>query len=165
MTISRREFIKLTGTTVICTCVASVLGTSGCTADRGVSDTPSAPEGSFRREGDKVIVALSEVSDLEKVGGAIKFTLDNGDGSELKIIVVHTTDEEYQAFADRCTHNGKELVYLHAEEKLACCGLGSQFDLEGNVDKGPAEDALLEYPLRREDKELLIEVQYVRRIG
>lgn len=159
MTISRREFIKLTGTTVVCTCVAGVLGTSGCTAGRGVSDTPSAPEGSYRREGDKIIVALSEVDDLKEVGGAVKFTLDDKESSELKIIVVHSRDDEYQAFADQCTHNEKELNYLHKEGILACCGLGSQFDLEGNVIKGPAEDALLEYPLRREGEELLIKVQ------
>ena len=159
MTISRREFIKLTGTTVVCTCVAGVLGTSGCSASRGVSDTPSAPEGSFRKEGDKVIVALSEVDDLDKVGNAIKFTLNDTDGSHLKIIVIHSQDAEYQAFADQCTHNGKELNYLHKEGMLACCGLGSEFDLEGNVVTGPAEDALLAYPLRREGEELLIKVQ------
>jgi Rieske Fe-S protein len=159
MTINRREFLKLTGTTAVCTCVAGVLGTSGCSGSQGISDTPSAPEGSFRREGDKVIVALSEVGNLTKVGNAIKFTLNDEDGSHPKIIVIHTKDAEYQAFADQCTHNGKELNYLHKEGMPACCGLGSEFDLEGNVVKGPAKDALLEYPLRREGEELLIQIQ------
>jgi Rieske Fe-S protein len=159
MTINRREFLKLTGTTAACTCVAGLLGASGCAGNKGISDTPSAPEGSFRREGDKVIVTLSEAGDLEKVGSAVKFTLNDQDGSHLKIIVIHTKDAGYQAFADQCTHNGKELNYSHKEGILACCGLGSEFDLGGNVVKGPAEDALLEYPLQREGEELLIETQ------
>ena len=158
MSISRREFIKLTGTTVVCACAVGAMGTSGCTAKRGISDTPSAPEGSYRREGDGVIVALSEVDDLKAIGGAVKFTLYDEDDSELKVIVVHSGDEDYQAFADWCTHKGKELNYLHEEGKLACSGLGSQFDLAGNVVTGPAKDALLRYRLRREGEELVIEV-------
>lgn len=156
MSISRREFIKLTGSTVVCTCIGG-MGASGC-AGRPTSDTPSAPAGSYRVENGSVIVALSEVEGLKDVGGAVKFTLDSEDGSELKVIVVHVRDEDYRAFADRCTHNGKELDYLHEEEKLACCGRGSRFDLAGGVVRGPAEDALLRYRLRREGEELVIEV-------
>ena len=159
MTISRREFIRLTGTTVVCACMG-VAGTSGCSA-RPTSDTPSAPVGSYRVEDDRVIVALSQVEALKGVGGAAKFKLRAGtaqDGSELQIIVVHSGDGDYRAFADRCTHNGKELNYLHKERKLACCGLRSQFDLAGNVIRGPAEDALLKYRLQRTGEELVIEI-------
>ena len=156
MSISRREFIKLTGTTVVCTCMG-VVGASGCAA-RPTSDTPAAPAGSYRVQDDRVIVALSEVEALKDVGGAVKFTLSDQDGAGPGIIVVRSGDQDYRAFADRCTHNGKELDYLHAEEKLACCGLGSEFDLAGNVIKGPAEDALPAYRLRREGEELVIEI-------
>jgi Rieske Fe-S protein len=157
MTISRREFIKLTGTTVVCTCLG-VTGTSGCAA-RPTSNTPCAPVGSYRIGNNTVILVLSKVEALREVGGAVKLTLNDKDDSELKIIVVHAGDQDYRAFADRCTHNGKELNYLHAEEKLACSGLSSQFDLEGNVIRGPAEDGLFRYHLRQEDEELLIEIR------
>jgi Rieske Fe-S protein len=156
MAISRREFIKLTGTTVVCTYLG-VLGTSGCAA-RPTSDTPCAPAGSYRIENNTVIVALSEVEALREVGGAVKFAPNDEDGSELKVIVVHAGDKDYRAFANRCTHNGKELNYLHAEERLACSSLRSQFDLMGNVIRGPAEDGLLRYHLRREGEELVIEL-------
>jgi len=106
----------------------------------------------------RLIVALSAVEDLQGVGGAVKFTLSGDSGSERKGIVVHMADKEYRAFADACTHNGKELNYLHAEAKLACCGRSSQFDLAGNVIKGPAEDALVRYPLWQEGEELVIEI-------
>lgn len=157
MIISRREFIKFTAATVACACAGVATGTSGCSA-RDVSTTPSAPEGSYRREGDRVIVALSEVDDLKEVGAAVKFTLDDEDGSELKVIVVHSEDETYQAFADRCTHRGKELNYLHVDKKLQCLSGKAQFDLEGSVIRGPAEDTLPRYRLRREGQEMVIEV-------
>jgi Rieske Fe-S protein len=156
MTISRRRFIKLTGTTAFCTCLASAVAVSGCSMP--VSNTPPAPEGSYRKEGDRIVVSLSKIDGLKKVGGAVKFTVHDEDGSELKAIVVHSEDEEYRAFADRCTHNGKELNYLHQEGRLACCGLGSQFDLEGSVLEGPAEDALAAYPVRWEGEDLVIDI-------
>ena len=157
MTISRRGFIKVTGATVVCACVGGAMGTSGCTA-RKASDTPSAPEGSYRSEGDRVIVALSEVDDLKEEGGAVRFTLNGEDGSELKVIVLHSGNETYRAFADRCTHSGKELDYLHEDRKLQCLSGKAQFNLKGDVLRGPAEDPLLSYPLRREGEELVIEV-------
>lgn len=155
MTISRRRFIKLTGTTAVCTCVASAVALSGCS--KPVSNTVPAPEGSYRRQGDRIIVSLSKADGLKEVGGAVKFTLLAEDGSEQKVIVVHSGPEEYKAFADRCTHNGKELNYMHEENKLACCGLGSEFDLEGAVIEGPAEDALVSYPLQKREEELVID--------
>lgn len=78
MTLNRREFIKLTGTTALCMC-AGALGASGC-AGRPTSDTPAAPAGSYRLQGGRVIVALSAVEALRGTGGAVKFTLDYGDG-------------------------------------------------------------------------------------
>ena len=41
---------------------------------------------------------------------------------------------------------------------LACCGYGSQFDLAGNVIKGPAKDTLLQYRLQQEGEELVIQI-------
>jgi Rieske Fe-S protein len=152
----RRGFIKLTGTTIVCTCFGA-LGTSGCAA-KPASDTPSAPAGSYRINNGRVIVALPELEGLTTVGGAVKLALNGEGGSELKVIVLHSGDEDYRAFADSCTHKGKELDYLHKERKLACCGRSSQFDLAGNVIRGPAEDALLRYRLRQEGEELVIEL-------
>lgn len=158
MIITRREFIKLTGATVVCACMGGPLGTSGCTAGSSASDTPSAPEGSYHRDGDRAIVALSEADDLKEIGGAVKFTLSDEDGSELKVIVVHSGDGTYRAFADRCTHGGRELDYVHEDRKLQCISGKAQFDLEGSVIGGPAEDGLLRYRSWREGQELAIEV-------
>jgi nitrite reductase/ring-hydroxylating ferredoxin subunit len=147
----RREFLKLAGATVLCAC-AGGMGASGCASD--VSSAPLAPEGSYRREGDRIIISLAAVDELRAVEGAVRLALgDNG----LKILVVHLEGDVYRAFANRCTHRGKELNYL-PEKKLQCLSRKAQFDLEGNVIKGPAEGALPVYPSPQEGDELVIAV-------
>lgn len=157
MTISRREFVKLTGATVLCACAGAV-SISGCSKSAGVSNMPLAPEGSYRWDGDQLIVSLTAADQLNPVGGAARFTLDGSEDAEVKIAVVHSEDETYQAFANRCTHRGKELDYLNEDEKLQCRSGKAQFDLDGHVIKGPAESALLVYPTHREGDQLVIEV-------
>lgn len=152
--ISRRAFIKLTGATALCACTGA--GISGCSA--GASSIPLAPEGSYRREGDRVVVSLAAAAQLNPVGGAVRLTVD-GDGDEgLKMVIIHLEGEEFRAFADRCTHNGKELNYLPGDSKLLCRSGKSHFDLEGTVIKGPAASALLAYPAHREGDRIVLEV-------
>jgi Rieske Fe-S protein len=155
MNLSRRTFIKLTGTTVVCTCLGG-LGTSSC-ASNPMSDTPPAPTGSYRIRDDRVHVTLSKVGPLLGMGRALKLTLEK-DSLEQKMIVVHPSETDYRAFANECTQNGKELVYLHNEGLLACSGRSSRFDLAGDVIHGPAEEALVRYHLWQESGELVIEI-------
>jgi nitrite reductase/ring-hydroxylating ferredoxin subunit len=156
MNLSRRRFIKFTGTTVLCTCLGAP-GTSGC-ASNPESDTPPLPTGSYRVETDRVHVALARAGALLNVGGAVKCTLDDRQGSAGKVIIVRPGKTDYRAFADACTHNGKELNYLHGEGLLACCGRSSRFELTGKVIHGPAEDALRRYRTWEENGELVIEI-------
>ncbi len=154
MNLSRRAFFKRTGTLMVCMCVGG-LGMSGCAGQR-TSSTPPAPAGSYRLQDGRVHVTLSQVGALLGVGGAVKLTLEGEDGSERKIILVRPGQADYRAFADACTHNGKELIYLHEERLLACCGRSSRFDLAGEVNHGPAENILLSYRVDQEDGELVI---------
>lgn len=156
MNLSRRAFFKLTGTAVACTCIGA-LGASGCSGS-SASDAPTAPEGSFRVRDGRVYIALSKVENLLDVGGAVKFALADPNGSERKVIVARPGEADYRAFANACTHNGKELNYLHAEGLLACCGRSSRFGLSGEVIEGPAEDALVSYRVWQEGGELVIEI-------
>jgi Rieske Fe-S protein len=139
-----------------CTCIGA-LGVSGC-AGNPASNTPLAPAGSFRFRDGRVYVALSKVGALLGVGGAIKLALESANGSERKVIVVRPGEADYRAFANACTHNGKELNYRHAEGLLACCGRSSRFDMAGHVTHGPAEEALQTYRLWQEGGELVIEL-------
>ncbi len=156
MSLSRRAFVRLVGTSVVCACTGA-LCTSGC-AGNSTSSTPPAPEGSYRVQDDRVYVALAELGALLGVGQAVKLIVADANGSERKMIVVHPVEADYRAFANACTHNGKELNYLHAEGLLACCGRSSRFDLVGEVIHGPAEESLPSYPVARENDELVIEI-------
>ncbi len=156
MNLSRRKFIKLTGTTVVCAC-AGALGISGC-GGNPTSSTPSAPADSYRVQDGSVYLALSALGTLLGVGGSVKLTVAGVNGAERKLIVVRPGEADYRAFADACTHNGKELDYLHGEGLLACCGRSSRFDLAGAVTHGPAEAPLPGYQVRLEGAELVIEI-------
>jgi Rieske Fe-S protein len=123
-----------------------------------VYNVPHAPEGSYRWEGDRVIISLTAANVLREIGTAVRLTLGQYEGSEERIIVVCSEEDTYQAFADRCTHNGKELYYLREENVFQCHSSRSHFDLEGQVIKGPAESALHLFPTRRVGDELVIEV-------
>jgi nitrite reductase/ring-hydroxylating ferredoxin subunit len=101
---------------------------------------------------------LTAADQLNPAGGAVRLTV-GGDGDEgLKMVIIHLAGGEFRAFADRYTHNGKELNYLPRDGKLLCRSGKSHFDLEGNVLKGPAAGALLAYPARREGDRLVLEV-------
>jgi len=153
MTIDRRAFLRLAGSTVACAC-AGALGISGC-ALAGAARTPAAPEGSYRRQGNKVIVTLSAAGELATIGGAVRLALREG---EIKLIVVHPEDRVYHAYADRCTHSGKELDYLHEEGEIGCRSRKSRFDLAGALIVGPATGGLVTYPVQRQEDELVIEI-------
>ncbi len=155
MTIDRRTFLKLAGGTMACAC-ASAVGIGGC-AGTGAVRTPAAPQESYRREGNTVIVTLSAAGELARVGGAVRLALDGG---AIKVIVVHSEEQVYRAFADRCTHNGKELDYVHEEGEIRCRSRKSRFDLAGSLIRGPAEGGLVVHPLHRQGDELVIEVSF-----
>jgi len=151
-TINRREFMKLTGATVLCACAGAV-GIGGCTA---ISNAPLAPEGSYRREEDWGILSLAEVEELEAVGGAVRVPF--ADGPAAGVLIVHSGEDAYHAFANRCTHNGKELDYRHEKGRVQCVSGKSHFDLQGNVIKGPAESTLRSYPVQLKGYQLVIQL-------
>ncbi len=156
MSLSRREFITLTGTTAVCTCIGA-LGTSSC-GSNPTSSTPPAPAGSYRVEDGRVYLALSELGTLLGVGEAVKLQVAGVNGDGRKLIVMRRGEADYRAFANACTHNGKELDYLYGEGVLACCGRSSRFNLAGDVLHGPAEEPQLRYQVWRKGAELIIQI-------
>lgn len=50
MTIGRRRFIKLTGTTTSCACMAGAVAVAGGGCGKPASNAAPAPEGSCRKE-------------------------------------------------------------------------------------------------------------------
>ena len=71
---------------------------------------------------------------------------------------MHPENQVYRAFADRCTHNGKELDYDHERQEIRCVSRKSRFDLEGHLLKGPATGGLAAYSLQQHDDQLVIDI-------
>ncbi|MFC1558473.1 ubiquinol-cytochrome c reductase iron-sulfur subunit [candidate division KSB1 bacterium] len=152
----RRDFLKISKTAVVCTCLGA--GFNGCKMVSGVSGTASAPDGSFSKKKSNIILDLSKTPVLKVTGGVVKLKLENN-YDEIKIIVINSGINSYKAFADKCTHMGRELEYYPKEAKLTCVSFGhSQFDLDGNVLKGPASDRLKIYPVKLESNKIIIKV-------
>lgn len=81
-------------------------------------------------------LSLSKYNDLNTVGGFVY---------EGNIIVIRSTDSLYIALSKICTHQGCEVGYNHAANKLPCPCHGSEFDRDGNVLQGPATSKLTKY--------------------
>lgn len=89
--------------------------------------------------------------------GAISFTVDltNATYSKLKtagsymiigdLIVALSTTNTYAALSKVCTHEGTTVQYRSSENDIYCANHGSEFNLTGAVDKGPAVAALKAY--------------------
>jgi cytochrome b6-f complex iron-sulfur subunit len=155
METNRRDFIKTMGVATMCACTG--IGVSGCSMFMGVSDTPVIPEKNFHLSDQKLILDLTRTDCLKEAGTAGKLTLQQAE-EEIKIIIVHHEPGQYKAFADKCTHGGRELNYQQKEALLQCSSFGhSTFRLEnGSVIKGPAEDALTLFPTEINDDMLWV---------
>ena len=89
---------------------------------------------------------------LNAVGGALKFDVFNG---EKPLIVIRTSETEVVAFSSACTHQGTE-IGLPQDGIMTCPNHGSQFDLDGNVVKGPAARSLIEYPAELKGDQIIL---------
>jgi len=158
MTLDRRNFLKVSGALAACSCIG-VTGINGCSMIKGVSSTPAALPESFSVSNGTITLDLSKNAELKKAGQAVKFTVQDQQGAELKIIVIHAEPNTFKAFRDSCTHGGRELNYEHADKKFICSSFGhSQFDLSGTRLKGPAEKPLTEFACTVENDKISINI-------
>jgi nitrite reductase/ring-hydroxylating ferredoxin subunit len=142
---TRRDFLKAGGGVLICTCAG--VGASGCTMISGKSEMPSVPPDALRVSDHKLVIDLARVPALAVVGGSARLLPA---GSDRKVCIVRSGDNQFKAFINRCTHRGKELEYRHDEKKLRCVSFGhSEFDLEGRKLGGPAKGDLTKLTVTR----------------
>lgn len=72
------------------------------------------------------------------------------------IAVEKKPDNTYKALLMQCTHQENQLTVTGSG--FSCSLHGSVFDKDGNVRKGPAEEALIQYKVYSENDHLIIEV-------
>ena len=79
---------------------------------------------------------------------------NNGNGA---ILVEHDSDDTYKALSGICTHQSCVVSTFDGSNSVFVCPChGSQFDLNGNVKKGPATVKLGSYSTRVENGSLII---------
>ncbi len=158
MTTTRRDFLKTIGLATVCACTG-MTGLSGCSMIRGVSATETIPDYAWKLSDNKMIIDLAKSECLALPGGAGKLSVDTGDETPTKLIVLHVHEGEFKAFSDRCTHGGRELNFLKDEEKLQCSSFGkSTYNLKGHAVSGPAEGPLAIFPLEKAEDKLIVTI-------
>ena len=150
----RRDFVKKTciGSIVAC---ASVSGLNGCRILSGVAKTPEIPLEAIEFGNGKITIQLDKVPELKKVGTAYKLVSQ----SERKLIIVHSHDEQapYKVLENSCSHGGSELEL--SDDTLQCPSFGhSEFNLEGQVLKGPAQQKIGSFPVNLNSDKITIDL-------
>ncbi len=89
----------------------------------------------------------------EKLMQANPFLLVRENSLEYDILILKQ-NEKYQAIYLQCTHENNSLIV--GEKKISCAVHGSEFTLEGNVLKGPADKPLKRFKTFMQQQDLII---------
>jgi cytochrome b6-f complex iron-sulfur subunit len=83
-------------------------------------------------------------------------------GADDVILVARVSESEFRAIAINCTHFGSEVALVSdagEAPKYRCTNHGSEFDLAGQVTKGPASNPLKTYAVTPEDGKLYLTIK------
>jgi nitrite reductase/ring-hydroxylating ferredoxin subunit len=160
-TISRRDFLKLTGlvggTFILTACAGGEGELSFLDRLQGIPLTELPQfEGAWTQEGDSLMLDLTKLPELDSLGGAVRI---EGQVLPEPILVVLGEDGNYYAFKNACTHGGRMIDPVAGTMTLECCSASrSTYDYQGNVLSGPAEGPLTSFPLENQDDKLIIDL-------
>lgn len=126
----------------VLTCGAGLLGACGGGSEPAARPAGTAGSGGGLRAS---LVQLSEVP----VGGAV--STDAPDGTV--VLVTRPTEDEAVAFSATCPHEGCSVA--PDGDQFTCPCHGSQFELSGEVKRGPAQTGLRPFPVRVMDGQVL----------
>lgn len=105
-----------------------------------LADDAVAATGIKRRKDGSVVVAVAKVPSLKKVGSRVLLGTVKG----APVAVVRTGPDSYEALDLRCTHQG--YTVKADAEGWRCPAHGSQFALDGELERGPALSNLARVP-------------------
>jgi cytochrome b6-f complex iron-sulfur subunit len=122
----------------------------------GICETKPLSQDLWSVEGGKVVVKLSQKPDAITKGGAAYL---KGKGLREPLLIVHTDDDKYLAFTNRCTHAKRKIDPVPGEAKLRCCSVNhSKFDYDGKPLSGPAKEALKRHQAGTDQGNLVVTV-------
>ncbi|TNE54485.1 MAG: Rieske (2Fe-2S) protein [Bacteroidetes bacterium] len=143
----RQEFIKSCGLI----CAGSLLlpmGISSCAGSRIV-------QGELREN--ELVLPLSTFERKKKDQIEHReFVIAQHPELKYPVCIYRNTEDKYQAFLLRCTHQGAELQVFG--DKMVCPAHGSEFNRQGEVENGPAFNDLKSFETRKQNEELWIKL-------
>jgi Rieske Fe-S protein len=113
-------------------------GTMGCWRSVDGNQTPDARTATDGGNcGELLCLSLTDPNNaaLKTIGGAITIMAPAAHDT---LVVIRTSDTAVTALSDVCTHRGCVMAYNATSKLLVCPCHGSEFDLTGNVVRGPA---------------------------
>ncbi len=144
----RGEFLRSLGLSTSALMAFYCMGTtlSSCST-KDDDPTPTTPTTPTTPGGTAAVTGTT-------TGGSINFNVDltSTDYKKLKTtggfaiigdtIVIATGSDKFVALSKACTHQGTTVNYRSASSDILCPNHGSQFKLDGSVQKGPAASPL-----------------------
>ena len=144
----RKEFLKACGFG----CLATITGISllqSCSTSQVLSK---------EIKGSDILVPIS---DFETVSNGKteykKYVIIQNEILQFPICIYRFSETEYKALLMKCTHQGAELQVFG--DKLQCAVHGSEFSNKGNVENGPANTDLRNFPIIIENNILKISLK------
>ena len=156
MKITRREFfLKSVGAIVVVSASGLLSSVVTSCSDSSTDPTNSTPlstiQGTLINNEITIDIASSPIAN-KNTRALVKY--NNGNGS---ILVEHNSDDTYKALSGICTHQSCVVSEIDGSASVFVCPChGYQFDLNGNVKKGPATTELSSYNSRVESNSLII---------
>ncbi len=103
----------------------------------------------------EIPLRIEDTPDLKPIGGAYHLEIED---LEKNILVVHVSENKYVAVDIKCTHKGCDVEYKKEDKGFVCPCHGSEYDLSGEVVKGPSKTALQSYRVTVTDEEIIVHV-------
>jgi Rieske Fe-S protein len=156
MKLSRREFfIKSAGAIVVVSSsglIGSIVTSCSSNPTDPINTTPlSTIQGTVVNNEITVTLTSSPIAN-KNTRALVEY--NNGNGA---VLVEHNSDDTYKALSGICTHQSCLVSAFDGSNSVFVCPChGSQFDLNGNVKKGPANTKLKTYSTRIENNSLVI---------
>ncbi|MDQ3050653.1 MAG: Rieske (2Fe-2S) protein [Bacteroidota bacterium] len=145
---NRKTFLKTCGVACIGGSMFSVL-ISGCAGSKMVSGNVT---------GDYLIISADEFSQVKKeLTTYRKYVIVKHPQMKYPVCVYRLSETDYSALLMKCTHQGNELTAYG--EKLHCAAHGSEFDRQGIVRTGPANQSLRKFPVILENNQVKISLK------
>jgi Rieske Fe-S protein len=156
MKITRREFfVKSAGAIVVVSSSGLISSIVTSCSDNPTDPVNSTPLNTIQGTvtNNEIVIALAS-SPIENKNTRALVKYNNGNGA---ILVEHNSDDTFRALSGICTHQSCVVSdYDGSNSVFVCPCHGSQFDLNGNVKKGPASTKLSSYNTRLESNSLII---------